>query len=202
MMPSLLCLLFSDAFSDHACVFLCVSMHLEAELLTHEEIPTQCGMATQEWMATQYDQASDTCMANRPNMRSNPTAHRTQPSLPASQVLAPCARQPGFRASPVTSPSFRSKVYAASGPEAWLSRAGSQCLRCWERWLSPACCRVASQVQSVGHARVNPELNQTLTHTTPGGACPTPLAQCGPICTRTSSHPRRPMPLALITPTA
>jgi len=24
-------------------------MHLEAELLTHEEIPTQCGMATQEW---------------------------------------------------------------------------------------------------------------------------------------------------------
>jgi len=44
-------------------------MHLEAELLTHEEIPTQCGMATQEWMATQYDQTSDTCMANRPNTR-------------------------------------------------------------------------------------------------------------------------------------
>ena len=73
-------------------------MHLEAELLTHEEIPTQCGMATQEWMATQYDQASDTCMANRPNMHGNPTAHRTQPSLPASQALAPCARQTGLRA--------------------------------------------------------------------------------------------------------
>jgi len=34
MMPSLLCLLFYDAFSDHACGFLCASMHLEAELLT------------------------------------------------------------------------------------------------------------------------------------------------------------------------
>ena len=111
MKPSLLCLLFFDAFSDHACVFLCVSMHLEAELLTHEELPTQCGMATQEWMATQYDQASDTCIANRLHMRGNPTAHRTQPSPPASQALASCVRQPGFRARPCTSPSFRSKVY-------------------------------------------------------------------------------------------
>jgi len=97
MIPSLLCLLFFDAFSDHACIFLCVSMHVKTELLTHEKIPTQCGMTTQEWMETQYDQASDTCMANRPNMRGNPTAHRTQPSLPASQALAPCARQPSFR---------------------------------------------------------------------------------------------------------
>jgi len=32
-----------------------VSIHLEEELLTHEEISTQCGMATQEWMTTQYD---------------------------------------------------------------------------------------------------------------------------------------------------
>ena len=95
MMPSLL---FFDAFSDHACVFLCVSMYLEVELLTHEEIRTQCRMITQEWMTTQYNQASDTCMANRPNIRGNPTAHRTQPSLPASHALAPCARQPGFRA--------------------------------------------------------------------------------------------------------
>jgi len=109
MIPSLLCLLFSDAFSDHACVFLCVSMYLEVELLTHEEIRTQCRMITQEWMTTQYNQASDTCMANRPNIRGNPTAHRTQPSLPTSQALAPCARQPDFRA---TSPSFRSKVHA------------------------------------------------------------------------------------------
>jgi len=47
-------------------------------------------------------------------MCGNPTAHRTQPSLPASHALAPCARQPGFRARQVyTSPSFRSKVYAA-----------------------------------------------------------------------------------------
>jgi len=97
MMPSLLCLLFLNAFSDHASVFLCVSMHLEAALLTHEEIPTQSGMTTQEWMGTQYNQASDTCMANRLNMRGNPMAHRTQPFLPASQALTPCARQPGFR---------------------------------------------------------------------------------------------------------
>jgi len=65
-------------------------------------------MATQEWMTTQYDQLSDTCMANRPNMRGNPTAHRTQPSVPASHALAPFARQPGFR----TRPCFRSQVYA------------------------------------------------------------------------------------------
>ena len=44
------------------------------------------------------------------------------------------------------------------GSEAWLSRAGSQCLRHWERWLSPARYRVAAHVQSVLHARVNPEL--------------------------------------------
>jgi len=49
-------------------------------------------------MTTQYDQTSDTCIANRPNMRDNPTAHRTQPSLPSSHALAPCARQPGFSA--------------------------------------------------------------------------------------------------------
>ena len=53
-------------------------------------------MATQEWMATQYDQASDTCLANRPNMRGSPTAHRTQPSL-SPQTLTSCARQPDFR---------------------------------------------------------------------------------------------------------
>jgi hypothetical protein len=57
MMPSFLCLLFYDALSDHACVFLFVSMHLEAELPTQEDIPTQCGMATQEEMVTQYDTA-------------------------------------------------------------------------------------------------------------------------------------------------
>jgi len=94
IMSSLLCLL----FSDHACVLLCVSMHPEVELLTHEEIPAQCGMTTQEWMATEQDQTSDTCMANRPNMRGNPTAPRTQSSLPTFQALIPCARQPGFRA--------------------------------------------------------------------------------------------------------
>jgi len=44
------------------------------------------------------------------------------------------------------------------GPEVWLSRAGSQCLRYWERWLSPARRRVAAHVRSVRHARVNPEL--------------------------------------------
>jgi len=29
------------------------------------------------------------------------------------------------------------------GPEAWLSRAGSQCVRYWERWLSPVRRQVA-----------------------------------------------------------
>ena len=55
-------------------------------------------MTTQEWRTTQYEQLSDACMVNRLHMRGNPTAHRTQPSLPASQALASCARQPGFRA--------------------------------------------------------------------------------------------------------
>jgi len=53
MMPSFLCLLSYDALPDHACVFLFVSMHLEAELPTQEDIPTQCGMATQDKMVTQ-----------------------------------------------------------------------------------------------------------------------------------------------------
>jgi len=48
------------------------------------------------------------------------------------------------------------------GPEAWLSRAGSQCQRHWERWLRPARRRVAAHVQSVRHARVNPELSGSL----------------------------------------
>jgi len=37
-MPSLLCLLFYDALSHHACLFLFASIHLEAELPTHEEM--------------------------------------------------------------------------------------------------------------------------------------------------------------------
>ena len=44
-----------------------------------------------------------------------------------------------------------------SGPEVWLSRVGSQCPRCWERWLSPVSPvrrRVAAHVRSVRHARV------------------------------------------------
>jgi len=48
----------------------------------------------------------------------------------------------------------------------------------------------------------NREPNQTPTHTLSGGARPTLSAQCGPICTRTPSHPRNPLLLALITPTA
>ena len=86
-------------------------MHLYSiKILRSHMDPISCGMTTQEWMATQYDQTFDTCMANRLHMRGTPTAHRTQPSLLASQSLASCARQPGFRAS--TSPSFRSNVYA------------------------------------------------------------------------------------------
>jgi len=82
MMPSLLSLLFNDAFSDHACVFLCVSMHLEAELLTQEEIPTQCRMATQDWMATQEWMATQDETAvrrlnfKRPSQLSTPKSSR------------------------------------------------------------------------------------------------------------------------------
>ena len=60
-MPSLLCLLFHDASSDHAFLFLCVSMPLDTDLSTQEALPTQeemstqCKMATQERMTTQYE---------------------------------------------------------------------------------------------------------------------------------------------------
>jgi len=138
MMPSLLCLLFFDAFSDHECVFLCVSMHLESELLTHEEIQTQCGITTQKWMTTQYDQASDTCMANGPNMRGHPTAHRTQPSLPTSQALSPCARQPGFRARFKPFFSLQSLRYT------------SQDMRSEKHCTSPSFVRTTHESQSVG----------------------------------------------------
>ena len=60
----------------------------------------------------------DTGMANRPKIRGNPTAHSTQPSLPVSQALATCARQPGFR--PRTSPSLRSKAYAVRAQKFFL----------------------------------------------------------------------------------
>jgi len=48
------------------------------------------------------------------------------------------------------------------GPAAWLSRAGSQYQRHWERWLSPARRRVAAHVRSVLHERVNPKLSGSL----------------------------------------
>jgi len=39
---------------------------------------------------------------------------------------------------------------------------GSQCLRHWERWPIPARRRVAADVLSVRHARVDPELSGSL----------------------------------------
>ena len=96
MMPSLLWLLFFDAFSDHACVFLCVSMHLEVKLLTHEEITTQYGMVTQDLMTTQYDQASDTYMANRLHMRGDGAQDSTiSPSISGTGVLRETTRLQG-----------------------------------------------------------------------------------------------------------
>ena len=50
----------------------------------------------------------DTCMANGTNICGNTTARRNQPSLPVSQALAPCARQPGFRPSNKTFSSLQS----------------------------------------------------------------------------------------------
>ena len=111
MMPSLLCLLFFDAVSDHACVFLCVSMHLESELLTHQEIPMQCAMATQEWMATQYDQASDTCMQTDQTCAT--TQRRTGLHHLSQHLRHWLPVRDNQVSGPGTSPSFRSKVYAA-----------------------------------------------------------------------------------------
>jgi len=54
--------------------------------------------------------------------------------------------------------SFGRREGLVPGPEDCVSRARSQCLRHWERWLSPARRRVAAHVWSVRHARVNPEL--------------------------------------------
>jgi len=62
-MPSHLYLRFYDALSHHEHVFLFARMHLEAglptqeEMLPHEDMPTQCGMSTQEERATQDETA-------------------------------------------------------------------------------------------------------------------------------------------------
>jgi len=45
------------------------------------------------------------------------------------------------------------------GPRALLSRAGSQCLKHWERWFRPGRRRVAVHVQSIRHARDDPGLS-------------------------------------------
>ena len=129
-------------FSDiYIYTYIYMSMHVEAELLTHEEIPTQCGMTTREWMATQHDQASDTCMVNGPNMRGNPTARRTQPSLPASQALAPCARQPGFKARLLHDKPFSSLQSL---------RCTSQDIRSEKHCTSPSLLRTTHESESVG----------------------------------------------------
>ena len=89
---------------------------------------------------------SDTCMANGPIMRGNPTAHRTHPSLPSSQVLAPCARQPGFRAR--LHPSFRSKVYKPFFSLQNL-RCTSQDMRSEKHCTSPSFLRTTHESESV-----------------------------------------------------
>jgi len=48
------------------------------------------------------------------------------------------------------------------GPGGLLSRTGSQYLRHWERWLSPARRWVATHVRSVHHEHVDPKLLGTL----------------------------------------
>jgi len=49
-MPCLLCLLFYDALSHHAYVFLVVSVNLEADLPTQGEMPAQEEMPPHEEM--------------------------------------------------------------------------------------------------------------------------------------------------------
>ena len=80
----------------------------------------------------------DTCMANGPIMRGNPTAHRTQPSLPVSQALAPCARQPGFRAR-------RQALIITPKSTLHESRMRSE-----NHYTSPSLLRTTQQSESVG----------------------------------------------------
>jgi len=56
----------------------------------------------------------------------------------------------------------RSQKVLSPGPEVWLSRAGRECLRHRERWLILARRRIAANVLSVRHARVDPELSGSL----------------------------------------
>ena len=71
-----------------------------------------CGMATQEWMATQYNQASGTCMAK--------TEHARQPNGAQDSTISPSISGTGslrettrLQGQVKTSPSLRSKIYAA-----------------------------------------------------------------------------------------
>jgi len=59
-LPSLLCLLFYNAFSHHIYVFLFVSVNPAAEMATQEEMATQDDIATQQVMATQEEPAEYT----------------------------------------------------------------------------------------------------------------------------------------------
>jgi len=59
-----------------------------------------CRESTREvtpWMTTQYDQAYDTCMANGPNMRGNPTAQDStiSPNISDTGSLRETTRLPG-----------------------------------------------------------------------------------------------------------
>ena len=87
----------------------------------------------------------DTCMTSglNLNMRGNPTAHRTQPSLPVSQALAPCARQPGFRAR------RQALIFVQS------LRCTSQDMRSENHCTSPTLLRTTHQSESFGQPGQN-----------------------------------------------
>ena len=78
----------------------------------------------------------DTCMANGSKTRGNLTAHRTHPSLPSSQSLAPCARQPDFRVRPFFS--------------LQSLRCTSQDMRMEKHCTYPSFVRTTHESQSVG----------------------------------------------------
>jgi len=92
-MPCLLCILFYDALSHHAYVFLLVSVNFVSDLPTqeemppqkemppHEEMPTQSRMATQEEKATQDDTAERRLNSERPSKLSIP---KLSPLVPQS----------------------------------------------------------------------------------------------------------------------
>jgi len=115
-MPSLLCLIFYDAFSDHAFLFLCVSMHLETELYTRRKARPQGRGALPGWsrspakvlpFLTQVQQNPATALPFLTQAQTN-TILILNPSFKSS--LFPFPRSPWVRS---LRPKLKKKKYTA-----------------------------------------------------------------------------------------